>query len=207
MSEKVTYTQIQNYLKEHPDDLERLVLEAIPDTKGAVSLAGHKLQLVSEKLALAEQQIHEFIDVSTQNQTLFQLCHQLVQQLQKPQSIQAATARLGEILKATLDTRDYHLFIFQDKAEPDCTATSFVSQANFQTAVGGYLILINPLWVSCGQKNQSAFSRTWIMTFHPARLFRSSVKTSSARSPLAAKTAMASIAIRTPCSFNLSATS
>jgi threonine synthase len=90
---------------------------------------------------LAQKQIHEFIDVSTQNQTLFQLCHQLVQQLQKPQSIQAATARLGEILKATLDTRDYHLFIFQDKAEPDCTATSFVSQANFQTAVGG---LFNP---------------------------------------------------------------
>ena len=58
MSEKVTYTQIQNYLKEHPDDLERLVLEAIPDTKGAVSLAGHKLQLVSEKLALAEQQMY-----------------------------------------------------------------------------------------------------------------------------------------------------
>ena len=47
----------------------------------------------------------------------------------------------------------------------------------------------------------------WIMTFHPARLFRSLVKTWSARSPLAAKTAMASIAIRTPCSFNLSATS
>ena len=141
MSDKVTYTQIQNYLKDHPDDLERLVLEANPETKGAVSLAGHKLQLVSEKLALAEQQIHEFIDVSTQNQTLFQLCHQLVQQLQKPQSIQAATARLGEILKATLDTRDYHLFIFRETAEPDCTATSFLSQASFQTAVGG---LFNP---------------------------------------------------------------
>ena len=116
MSDKVTYTQIQNYLKENPGDLERLVLEAIPETKGAVSLAGHKLQLVSEKLALAEQQIREFIDVSTQNQTLFQLCHQLVQQLQKPQSVQAATARLGEILKATLDTRDYHLFIFREAA-------------------------------------------------------------------------------------------
>jgi uncharacterized protein YigA (DUF484 family) len=141
MSDKVTYTQIQNYLKENPGDLERLVLEAIPETKGAVSLAGHKLQLVSEKLALAEQQIREFIDVSTQNQTLFQLCHQLVQQLQKPQSIQAATARLGEILKATLDTRDYHLFIFREAAEPDCTATSFVSQARFQTSVGG---LFNP---------------------------------------------------------------
>ena len=42
MSDKVTYTQIQNYLKENPGDLERLVLEAIPETKGAVSLAGHK---------------------------------------------------------------------------------------------------------------------------------------------------------------------
>ena len=67
--------------------------------------------------------------------------NQLVQQLQKPQSIQAATARLGEILKATLDTRDYHLFIFRETAEPDCTATSFLSQASFQTAVGG---LFNP---------------------------------------------------------------
>ena len=36
MSDKVTYTQIQNYLKENPGDLERLVLEAIPETKGAV---------------------------------------------------------------------------------------------------------------------------------------------------------------------------
>ena len=59
------------------------MLEASPETNGAVSLAGHKLQLVSEKLALAEQQIREFIDVSTQNQTLFQLCHQLVQQTAK----------------------------------------------------------------------------------------------------------------------------
>lgn len=141
MSEQVTYTQIQSYFKDHPDDLERLVLEASPETNGAVSLAGHKLQLVSEKLALAEQQIREFIDVSTQNQTLFQLCHQLVQQMQKPQSIQAATARLSEIFKATLDTRDYHLFIFRDQAEPDCTATSFMSQASFQDAVGG---LFNP---------------------------------------------------------------
>ncbi len=141
MTDTVTYAQIQHYLKDHPNDLERLVLEANPETKGAVSLAGHKLQLVSEKLALAEQQIREFIDVSKQNQTLFQLCHQLVQQLQKPQSIQAATARLGEILKATLDTRDYHLFIFRDEAEPDCTATSFISQASFQAALGG---LFNP---------------------------------------------------------------
>ena len=141
MSDQVTYSQIQHYLKDHPEDLERLVLEANPETKGAVSLAGHKLQLVSEKLALAEQQIHEFIDVSKQNQTLFQLCHQLVQQLQKPQSIQSATAGLGKILKATLDTRDYHLFIFRDQIEPDCTATSFVAQATFQEAVGG---LFNP---------------------------------------------------------------
>ena len=141
MSDEVTYAQVQHYLKDHPDDLERLVLEANPETKGAVSLAGHKLQLVSEKLALAEQRVHEFIDVSKQNQTLFQLCHQLVQQLQKPQSIQTATAQLGKILKATLDTQDYHLFIFRDQAEPDCTATSFLTQATFQEAVGG---LFNP---------------------------------------------------------------
>ena len=141
MSTDVTFEMLQHYVKSHPEDLERLILSVEQNSGSAVSLPQRKFNLVSQKLEQAQTQIAEFIDVSRKNQNLFQLCHQLVRELQSPQPIQAVTKILATLLQDSLSNHHHHLFIFTDPPEEACTATTFLSAEAFQQQVGG---LFNP---------------------------------------------------------------
>ncbi|MGB1191045.1 MAG: DUF484 family protein [Pseudomonadales bacterium] len=141
MSNNVTFEALQDHLKSHPEDLERLILGTEESTGVAISLPQRKFNLVSQKLSHAEAQIAEFIEVSRQNQTLFQLCHRLVETLQRPQSIQDVTSVLARLLQETLSHHHHHLFVFKDAPVEPCTSTTFIKASDFEGQVGG---LFNP---------------------------------------------------------------
>jgi len=141
MSNAATFETLKDHIKSHPEDLERLILSVEDNTGAAISLPQRKFNLVSQKLEQAEAQITEFIEVSRQNQNLFQLCHRLVETLQRPQSIQEVTQVLERLLQETLTHHHHHLFIFKNAPGEPCPSTTFIESATFERQVGG---LFNP---------------------------------------------------------------
>ena len=141
MSNDATFETLKDHIKSHPEDLERLILSADDNTGAAISLPQRKFNLVSQKLDQAEAQIAEFIEVSRQNQNLFQLCHRLVETLQRPQSIHEVARVLERLLRETLTHHHHHLFVFKDAPREPCPSATFIETSSFERQVGG---LFNP---------------------------------------------------------------
>ena len=74
MTEEITLASIEAFIAAHPEALETLILNFEDQPTQAISMIERKQRLLETKLADAESKITEFVDVSRQNQRLFQLC-------------------------------------------------------------------------------------------------------------------------------------
>lgn len=147
MTEEITLASIEAFIAAHPEALETLILNFEDQPTQAISMIERKQRLLETKLADAESKITEFVDISRQNQRLFQLCHALIQTLLKPQPFADAALGIKKIFDDTLPTTPYHLFVFRSPqpSDTDAIETSFVSRKSLADQLGNLVNFEQPV--------------------------------------------------------------
>lgn len=147
MSENITLESVRAYVAKNPDVLETLILDLEDQPKGAISLMERKQQLLTQKLSEAEAQIQSFVDISRQNQRLFQLCHALIRTLIKPQAFAEAAEGIKTVFEQTLSSTAYHLFIFKTPENPAAVpvGSSFITRDFLSEKLGSLISFEQPV--------------------------------------------------------------
>ena len=119
----VTIEEVEAYLSEHPEAVLSLKLKST-EGSNTISFAERRAEALEERLAQTQAKLQELIDVSKDNERLFQACKTCLIELIESRDINALARIIERSLGEAFSVYGHHLFLFEDgevSANPDLT--------------------------------------------------------------------------------------
>ena len=139
----VTIEAIEAYLSDHPEAVLSLKLKS---TEGSttISFAERRAEALEERLAQTQSKLQELIEVSKDNERLFQAFKTCLVELIEGRDIDALAPIIERSLGEAFSVHAHHLFLFEDgevSAGPDLTR---IDQSELSRLMGSLFTTSTP---------------------------------------------------------------
>ena len=141
----VTIEAIEAYLSDHPEAVLSLKLKST-EGSNTISFAERRAEALEEKLIQTQAKLQELIDVSKDNERLFQACKACLIELIECRDIVDLAPTIEKSLGETFGVQAHHLFLFEDgevSTSPDLTR---IDQSALSRRMGS-LFTTNAPWL------------------------------------------------------------
>ena len=132
----VTIEAIEAYLSDHPEAVLSLKLKST-EGSNTISFAERRAEALEERLTQTQAKLQELIDVSKDNERLFQACKTCLIELIEGRDINALAPSIERSLGEAFSVHAHHLFLFEGGeigAGPDLTR---IDQSALSRQMGG----------------------------------------------------------------------
>ena len=109
----VTIEAIEAYLSDHPEAVLSLKLKST-EGSNTISFAERRAEALEERLTQTQAKLQELIDVSKDNERLFQACKTCLIELIEGRDINALAPSIERSLGEAFSVHAHHLFLFED---------------------------------------------------------------------------------------------
>lgn len=131
----VTIEAIEAYLSDHPEAVLSLKLKST-EGSNTISFAERRAEALEERLTQTQAKLRELIDVSKDNERLFQACKTCLIELIEGRDINALATSIERSLGEAFSVHANHLFLFEDGEVGESPDFTRIDQSELSRQMG-----------------------------------------------------------------------
>ena len=131
----VTIEAIEAYLSDHPEAVLSLKLKST-EGSNTISFAERRAEALEERLAQTQTKLQEVIDVSKDNERLFQACKTCLIELIERHDINTLASTIENSLGKAFSVNAHHLFLFENGGFSTSRDLSRIDQSKLSRQMG-----------------------------------------------------------------------